>query len=87
MSADTPEDAPTASTTASGQGSVAVGGDVRDSTVITGNSNVIYIGGRPVPWWRILAGLVVVLAGAVAVYVFYPRPIPDHGRRSERGGG
>ena len=66
MSADTPEDVPSASTTASGQGSVAVGGDVRDSTVITGNSNVIYIGGRPIPWWRILAGLVVALAGAVA---------------------
>ncbi|HLZ27039.1 MAG TPA: hypothetical protein VKV73_06940 [Chloroflexota bacterium] len=79
MSAETPEaeDTPrTSTTTASGQGSVAVGGDVRDSTVITGNSNVIYIGGRPFPWRRILAGLVVVLAGAAAAYWFYPRPIP-----------
>lgn len=75
MSPDTPDNAPTAS----GQGSVAVGGDLRDSTVITGNSNVIYIGGRPFPWRPILAGLVVVLAVAAAGYVFYPRPIPIMG--------
>src|SRR6202023_1035428 len=65
---------------ASGQRSVAVCGDVRDSTVITGDSNVIYIGSRPIPthwpWRRVLAGLFVVLAAAVATYVFYPRPIP-----------
>ena len=80
MSADTPEDAPGPGTTASGQRSVAVGGDVRDSTVITGDSNVIYIGRQPVPrnlpWRRIVAGLVVAAACAAAVYVYYPRPIP-----------
>jgi tetratricopeptide (TPR) repeat protein len=80
MNADPPEDAPAAGTTASGQRSVAVGGDVRDSTVITGDSNVIYIGPKPVrrhlPWRRLLAGLVVVLVSAAAIFVYYPRPIP-----------
>src|ERR1700680_1633624 len=80
MSADPPDDAPAPGATASGQGSVAAGRDIRDSTVITGDSNVIYIGAKPVPrhvpWRRLGAGLVVILAVAVAAYVFYPRPIP-----------
>ncbi|MGI9147020.1 MAG: hypothetical protein ACR2IK_10785 [Chloroflexota bacterium] len=74
-----PQDTPPPAT-ASGQRSVAVGGDVRDSTVITGDSNVIYLGPkrapRQLPWRRLLAALVLILASATAVYVFYPRPIP-----------
>src|ERR1700736_1238436 len=76
----TPEQPPGAGASASGQKSVAVGGDVHDSTIITGDSNVIYLGGRSgprnLPWRRLLAGLVVVVAVAVAVFVYYPRPTP-----------
>src|ERR1700730_1393089 len=81
MSSDPPPNAaPEPGATTSGQRSVAVGGDVRDSTVITGDSNVIYIGRQPIarnlPWRRLLAGLAVLLAGGAAAYVSSPRPIP-----------
>ena len=80
MSADPPEppEQPQASsTTASGQRNVAIGGGVRDSTIITGDSNVIYLGtGKHIPWRRVLLVGVPLLAVAVAAYVLYPRPTP-----------
>jgi tetratricopeptide (TPR) repeat protein len=79
MTAETPETAPLPSTTASGQRNVAVGGEVRDSTIITGDSNTIIIGPRreprKIPWRRILLVTVPVLAVALAVFVLYPRPV------------
>jgi tetratricopeptide (TPR) repeat protein len=75
----TPDDPPPA-TTASGQRSVAVGGEVRDSTIITGDSNTIIIGPPGarlrVPWRRILVIAVPLLAVSVAAFILYPRPIP-----------
>jgi len=82
MNTDPPEDtpAPSSSTTASGPGSVAVGRDVRDSTIITGDSNTIIIGPRlvrrQIPWRRVLLVVVPVAAIAVAAFVLYPRPVP-----------
>jgi tetratricopeptide (TPR) repeat protein len=76
MSAEPPETPPEPATThASGHRSVAVGGGVRDSTIITGDSNTIIIGPR-LPWRWVLVGLVAVLALGAAAYALYPRPIP-----------
>lgn len=75
MHADSPEDPSDKSTIASGQRSVAAGRDVRDSTIITGDSNTIIIGPR-VPWRRLLLVAVPVVAIAAATFVLYPRPIP-----------
>jgi tetratricopeptide (TPR) repeat protein len=82
MHADPPEDAPgtSTSTTASGKGSIAVGRDVRDSTIIAGDSNTIIISPRAlprqIPWRRVLLVVVPLAAIAVATFVLYPRPIP-----------
>jgi tetratricopeptide (TPR) repeat protein len=76
MSPEPPETEPAPATThASGQRSVAVGGGVRDSTIVTGDSNTIIIGPR-VPWRWLLVGLVAVVTLGAAAYALYPRPIP-----------
>jgi tetratricopeptide (TPR) repeat protein len=65
---------------ASGQRSVGVGGDVRDSTIITGDSNTIIFGPPPtkrkIPWRPLGLIGVPLVAIAIATYVLYPRPIP-----------
>jgi tetratricopeptide (TPR) repeat protein len=77
MTADPPEQPQGSSTTASGQRNLAIGGGVRDSTIITGDSNVIYLGKpRNIPWRRVPVVGLPVLAVAVAAYILYPRPIP-----------
>jgi tetratricopeptide (TPR) repeat protein len=81
--ADTPEDkeqAVPAASSAAGERSVAVGGEVRDSTIITGDSNTIILGSRRseqgFPWRLVgLIGLPLI-AVATAAYVLYPRPTP-----------
>src|SRR5207248_4939690 len=76
--ADPPENAATKSTTATGKRSVAIGGGVRDSTIITGDANTIIIGSR-FPWRRALLVLLPIVAVGVAGYLLYPRPVPTMG--------
>jgi tetratricopeptide (TPR) repeat protein len=78
MSAETPEvesSSSTASVQTTGNRNVGVGRDVRNSTIITGDANTIFIGAR-VPWLRIGIGLAIIAVLAVAGYFLYPRPIP-----------